>query len=158
TVWRPTSLGREGRSPSATTEGIASVAFPTGGGGAWDGLTGTPGGATSVWARGDLPFAPSFRPAAVSMGAPHSPQKTTGPSHSVPHDGHLALGPLTRRASPRCRPAPLVCATTSQTATQIKGDARPRGATGDAPGAAMPDVSRRPRRLRRPPRPARRRR
>ena len=43
-----------------------------------------------------------------ATGAPHSPQKTTGASHSVPHDGHLALGPLTRAASPRRRRAPHV--------------------------------------------------
>jgi hypothetical protein len=37
----------------------------------------------------------------AAIGAPHSPQNTTGPSHSLPHEGHLVLGPLTRAASPR---------------------------------------------------------
>jgi len=36
----------------------------------------------------------------AATGVPHSPQNTTGPSHTVPHDGHLALGPLTQPTSP----------------------------------------------------------
>ncbi len=31
---------------------------------------------------------------------PHSPQKTTGPTHSVPHEGHFTLGTLTRADLP----------------------------------------------------------
>lgn len=34
------------------------------------------------------------------IGAPHSPQKTTGPVHSVPHAWHFTLGTLTRVALP----------------------------------------------------------
>ena len=162
TVRRPTSLARDGRSPdapdvSAVTEGIASVAFPIGGGGAWDGLTGTPGRApTSVWARAalpaSLPFAASFRPPAVAMGAPHSPQKTTGASHSVPHDGHLALGPLTRRASPAVPPGTARGCHDNANRDADQGRRALAGRQRPAPAAAMGQVIRRPRRRPRPPR------
>ena len=42
----------------------------------------------------------------AEMGAPHGPQKTTAPSHSVPHAGHLVLTPLTSVASPGATKTP----------------------------------------------------
>jgi hypothetical protein len=36
----------------------------------------------------------------VATGVPHSPQKTTKPSHSLPHDAHFTLTTLTRAVLP----------------------------------------------------------